>query len=110
MGRSRSHKELKKIVWAKTGGICAHCGKPAHGKTATIEHFVPKTIGGSIDQRNLVPLCKDCNKRRMSRDIDPLEYYRFAPQKVIDDCLTYEKEFMSNRVNIAGEIIGIVRE
>ncbi|MCR5058795.1 MAG: HNH endonuclease [Clostridiales bacterium] len=37
----------------------------------TIDHFVPRSLGGTFDRRNLMPLCKDCNKERKSDYIDP---------------------------------------
>ena len=103
MSRSISKKTLKQNIWKKTGGICAHCGKPAHGKAATVDHFVPRSSGGGFDQRNLLPLCKNCNQNRRSDSINPTIYYKYAPVEAIEECLEYEKEFLTQRTNIYGE-------
>ena len=33
----------------------------------TIDHFIPKYHGGTDDFRNLIPLCKACNRAKGSR-------------------------------------------
>lgn len=103
MGRNISKSILKKIIWEKSGGICAHCGKKSSGRTATIDHFIPKSTGGGYDQRNLMPLCKKCNMNKKSKDIDPEEYYSYAPEWAVQDCIDYKKEWDASRTNMFGE-------
>lgn len=87
------HKRRKFLIWQKSGGVCAHCGNTPTGKNKTIDHYVPKSFGGSFDQRNLMPLCKKCNKMRMCNSIDARDFYRYASEEAIEDCLSYEREF-----------------
>ena len=82
-------KNRKYDVWDKTRGVCAHCGNPANGVNMTIDHFVPRSLGGTFDRRNLMPLCKDCNKERKSDYIDPRKYYKYASEEAIKDCYKY---------------------
>jgi 5-methylcytosine-specific restriction endonuclease McrA len=44
---------------------CAYCGVdiPAHFK----DHVVPKALGGSDDEANIVPCCKPCNASKSQR-------------------------------------------
>ena len=94
MGRSYKYKpNRRREVWKKTHGICAHCGRAATGMDMTIDHFIPKSKGGTYDDRNLVPLCKRCNGERRSKIVDPTEYYIFAPKAVIDACRAYKREW-----------------
>ena len=105
MGRSLSKKALKKVIWAKTGGVCAHCGKTATGKAATIDHFIPVVMGGTYDQRNLMPLCVKCNKLRGSLVVDPACYYQYASEWDVNECLSYKSEWRVSRTNLDNELL-----
>ena len=77
----RSRKQwkagTKSLILEKTGGLCARCGKPIAPQKVTIDHFVPKYHGGGDDARNLLPLCKNCNKQKGSRVVTTEEYYPY---------------------------------
>lgn len=78
MRRQKQRKaEIKRLVLAKTDGVCARCGRVIPLNKATIEHFIPKYWGGSDDERNLLPLCKNCNKQKGSRIVTVENYYPF---------------------------------
>lgn len=89
----RAKVKLRRTIWKKTRGVCAHCGRTPSTTNQTIDHFIPRILGGGYDKRNLMPLCKECNKAKMGKLIDPKEYYKFAPQEAIDDCLSYKMSF-----------------
>ena len=60
----------KEDVLKKSGGICAHCGKPIYiGYQFSVDHYIPLTKGGVNRSYNLVPLCKECNKKERRQDI-----------------------------------------
>ena len=66
-----------KTIWKKSNGVCAHCGNKLYGgRNQTIDHVLPRSRGGGFDQRNLMPLCRKCNKLKMSELIDIKEYYK----------------------------------
>ena len=66
--KGRKRKEnLKNLIWAKTNGICTKCGRAVEVDKRTIDHFIPKYHGGTDDIRNLIPLCKACNRAKSSR-------------------------------------------
>lgn len=100
----KSKYNRRKIVWKKTDGICAHCGHKIYGDHQSIDHFIPKSLGGGYDIKNLVPLCKKCNKERGNKKIDPNEFYSYAPKHVIKDCLTYERIWKCNNKSLNGYI------
>ena len=105
MSRNYPKPQLKKIIWEKTRGICAYCGKAVSGNAATIDHFIPKSMDGGYDQRNLMPLCSRCNKHRMNRDIEPSELYSYASEGAIQECLEYKAEWTQLHTNLCGEKI-----
>ena len=76
-GKKQRKAEIKRIVLGKTDGVCARCGRPIPFEKVTIEHFVPRYRGGADDERNLLPLCKNCNKQKGSRIVDIEEYYPY---------------------------------
>ena len=104
MGRNKITKSSRrKAVWKKTDGICAHCGNRIYGElNQTIDHFIPKSAGGGFDIRNLVPLCKDCNNKRHDKIVDPVSYYRYAPDWVIADCYRYQAHWRRERRSLDG--------
>lgn len=67
MKRRKRKQNLKNLIWSKTDGICAKCGKRVEDDKRTIDHFIPKYHGGTDDIRNLIPLCKACNRAKSSR-------------------------------------------
>ncbi len=90
----RKKQELKEFVWAKSGGVCARCGRAVAPDKRTIDHFVPKYHGGTDDIDNLVPLCKACNKAKASR---------LMP---VDECCPYMfEEYKELAAKYAGEQI-----
>jgi hypothetical protein len=52
--------KLKKNVFAKSGGLCWYCGEPAE----QMDYFVPEISGGKLNLKNIVPVCKWCNKSK----------------------------------------------
>jgi len=96
--------ERKRRVWKKTGGICAHCGRPVTGIRQTIDHFVPLSLGGGFDLRNLMPLCKSCNGSKRSIEVSATSYYSYAPQMVLADCIAYKQEWEERGKSAAGDM------
>lgn len=61
-------EEERDIIAAKSGHKCAHCGKPVYyGYGGTVDHYVPISLGGTNDMRNLFLMCKDCNEEKTDR-------------------------------------------
>lgn len=46
---------------------CAYCNE-ALGRSATLDHVIPKAKGGTTDRRNLVPACLACNAHKQHHD------------------------------------------
>ena len=77
----------------KTGGVCAKCGKAVEPDKRTIDHFIPKYHGGTDDERNLLPLCKNCNKSKGSRIVRAEEHYPFLKDIYYTEVKEYRAEW-----------------
>ncbi len=53
-------RTLRKAVFAAKGRTCWYCGRPA----STIDHVLPRVLGGTHTLSNLVPACARCNYSR----------------------------------------------
>ncbi len=91
-----SSKEIHQKVWKKTGGVCAHCGNIIHGQK-TVDHVVPKSIGGGSAFANLMPLCRKCNMHKGSKWVDIREYYKYAKEEALWECEWYVARFCTGR-------------
>lgn len=47
-------------------GTCFFCGKPLKMGTLSIDHYLPKSAGGTNDVFNLVASCKSCNAEKLN--------------------------------------------
>lgn len=65
--------ELKKMVYAKSGGICAICGQPLSINNFNIDHWKPINQGGTNDIDNLRATHKSCN--RLKNDFIAEEFF-----------------------------------
>ena len=66
-------KQIKKYIYLRDGGRCYHCGKELKINQVNIDHYNPRSKGGSDDDFNLVLSCRKCNKYKRSvvpKDID----------------------------------------
>ena len=77
--------DFYKQIWDKTNGKCIYCGvqlmdveesrQPRFNRARyrfTVDHFVPKKLGGTNKIQNLVPSCGGCNNRK--RNMLPQNY------------------------------------
>jgi len=64
----RPHPELKlsrKAVFARDHYQCQYCGKT--GVKMTLDHVVPRRLGGTFSWENLVCACHQCNAKKGDR-------------------------------------------
>ncbi len=68
-------------LWRKTAGRCHLCHEPVDphtygladvfgAETATVDHLVPQSHGGSDDHRNLLPAHLGCNASRGTGEVE----------------------------------------
>lgn len=72
----------RKRVLAREHHRCAYCSRRA----TTIDHVVPRSLGGPDTWENLVAACEPCNTRKGSRTLDQLgwrlEFTPAAPTRI----------------------------
>lgn len=86
--------EEKEKICEKSECKCAHCGKfiyPHFG--ATIDHFIPLSIGGSNQMLNLIALCEDCNSDK-DNDLYPMSYFPYLKPKYKKEIQQYVDSFI----------------
>lgn len=79
------------------GKRCAHCGRLikfsesicTDEDSATRDHVIPKSLGGSNESNNLVLLCRACNTSRKSNTVDIFTFYSFLPVGKFVNLATY---------------------
>jgi 5-methylcytosine-specific restriction endonuclease McrA len=55
----------RREVFARDGYTCQYCGK--HTRDLTLDHVIPRSMGGRDTWDNLVSACAQCNHRKGSR-------------------------------------------
>ena len=86
----RACKKFLREEFEKNGTLtCYYCSKPglkletdkAHER-ATVDHFVPKSAGGSpTDPVNFVVCCNSCNRKKASDDAETFKKSRYICRK-----------------------------
>lgn len=65
--------EVREFVFDRDDDHCRYCGVrlvssgPGYAPFRTIDHVVPRSLGGSDDVDNLVAACAPCNARKGNR-------------------------------------------
>lgn len=86
---SDNQKKVRRLM-ERDGVNCVYCGKECflsvYGKepVATLDHFVPKSKGGSDSMTNLVMACFPCNNRK--GDMDPHEFMKLIWGEDLSGC------------------------
>lgn len=68
MNASGRHKRNLRIRMHKAqGGACKYCGQRIPLGVATFDHVIPKCLGGTGRQTNLVIACVNCNRKKANK-------------------------------------------
>lgn len=86
-------KSVRERLWKENEDICAHCGHRIYADYhKTVDHFIPKSCFGSLDTRNLFPVCKRCNKERGNKLVG-IDFYPYINDKKKMLANEYAKEY-----------------
>lgn len=61
------------------GGRCVYCGVHVGLKRGTVDHYLPKALGGTNERSNLRWCCRGCNQLKGS--MHPDEWERVRPRR-----------------------------
>ncbi|MCW8041197.1 HNH endonuclease [Acinetobacter entericus] len=63
--------KFKRALWLASSKLCAYCGNEVENhKSMNVDHFVPKSKGGSEAFDNYVCSCSYCNLSKQAVDMD----------------------------------------
>jgi 5-methylcytosine-specific restriction endonuclease McrA len=76
-----SDPEVRRFVWQKTDGKCWYCGRQTlvfslnvgrkgAANQFSIDHVMPRCLGGANDLDNLVPVCRSCNGAKRGKTLE----------------------------------------
>lgn len=71
--RQQRYRDKKRL--GMNNNICVYCGSDGD----TIDHIIPKAVGGSDDASNIVHACLKCNMKKNDLPLD-----RFLNNKILD--------------------------
>ena len=57
-------KNYKAKIAKVSGNCCNYCGADRSEKKLTLDHIIPRCMGGSTEITNCQLLCKDCHNRK----------------------------------------------
>jgi 5-methylcytosine-specific restriction endonuclease McrA len=60
----------RRAILARDRHECQYCGRPGRGTQMTVDHVVPRSLGGRATWDNLVAACAPCNRRKGNRRPD----------------------------------------
>lgn len=84
----------RNLIFRRDKYICAYCGIKQFGKNLTIDHILPKSMGGQNSFSNCVTACVTCNRGKSNRTpeqagmslktnpITPNRYLPFFPSEI----------------------------
>ncbi|MGK7890212.1 MAG: HNH endonuclease [Leptolyngbyaceae cyanobacterium] len=68
-------EEIKQLVRERANYLCEYCHSPERLSASrfTVDHLMPKSLGGSDELENLALACRRCNERRYNfvAGVDP---------------------------------------
>ena len=68
---SKQKKSKTPQVAARDGSCCCYCGKDLAPSEQTLEHMIPRSMGGGNNLENLRLACRQCNNSRRNNPFPP---------------------------------------
>lgn len=97
--RRKFNDTEKKIVYAKTKGRCALCGRFMNYDEFTVDHILPISKGGTNNMDNLQATCLVCN--RIKQDILPQDFMDKIGEIFIHNMrVSYRKDLIGKVVRL----------
>ena len=76
----KGREPMLRLLLKKSGGLCWYCGRrlrydPFRADHVTADHVLPKSLGGSDADDNLVPCCRPCNSLKGNPAVELLRHH-----------------------------------
>jgi 5-methylcytosine-specific restriction endonuclease McrA len=65
-------KFTRRNMYTRDRYTCQYCGGSFHYDFLTIDHVIPRSLGGHTSWTNCITACKTCNSKKGSKLIKPL--------------------------------------
>lgn len=62
--KQNSVRFSRKNVWIRDEGRCQYCNREVSSNNFTLDHVIPRTLGGSTMWTNVVTCCGPCNQKK----------------------------------------------
>lgn len=82
-------RDKRRAIFEKYRGRCCYCQARQSMRQGTIDHWMPKALGGTDAMHNLRWSCNPCNGAKA--DMHPLEWLKVMPDPVKDQETRYER-------------------
>lgn len=69
-GRKKGVRFSRDNVYARDHGQCQYCGHKVARQEMTLDHVLPRDLGGQTKWTNVVVCCLGCNQRKANRTLD----------------------------------------
>ena len=66
-----NHKAVRLAIYLRDGFTCVYCLRDLHDTDpfdVTLDHLIPRSLGGTHETTNLVTACRSCNSSRQAKD------------------------------------------
>lgn len=64
---NRQLRFSRRVLFNRDGWTCLYCGRLVTRETASVDHVLPKSMGGKKTWKNCATACKQCNKKKANR-------------------------------------------
>ncbi len=101
--KQQGFKFSRNNIFKRDNFYCLYCGAQFKESKLTIDHVIPKSLGGDTSWENIVSCCKDCNKLKSNK----------TPQQAKMKLLKIPKKpenFAINKTNIIYSVDSLPQE
>jgi 5-methylcytosine-specific restriction endonuclease McrA len=93
--RPKPHIQLtRNNIFARDNYTCQYCGKMT--KDLTLDHVIPKRLGGKSTWENLVSACKSCNNKKGEKTLQQANMKLIKQPKPLTSHLGFKLKLNSN--------------
>lgn len=93
------NKKLREMKCKQQEGRCFWCWRSVWPHKRTLEHLIPKSMGGTETSHNVVMACEECNSKRDVMDAS--EYLDSITPKDPDAIVSERLKFMREEIRKA---------